>query len=95
MCRKKKNRFWATAQLYSEKKKFCVAIQFLYCREKENGGQIVLQHNTLYCDLGLQEENCVAIQNCIATERLGSWAGRWAGLLGTQGAGRWLGVGAR
>ena len=29
------NRFWATAQLYSEKKKF-IAIQFLYCREKEN-----------------------------------------------------------
>ena len=29
---------------------------------------------------GLQEENCVAIQkkNCIATEGLGSWAGRWA-----------------
>ena len=31
---------------------------------------------------GLQEENCVAIQNCIATERLGSWAAhrarRWA-----------------
>ena len=29
------NRFWATAQLYSEFF-FFIAIQFLYCRDKEN-----------------------------------------------------------
>ena len=36
--------FWATAQLYSEKKN-CVAILFLYCIKKENG------ELKLYCNV--------------------------------------------
>ena len=40
------------------------------------------------CLAGCRRQNCVAIQNCIATERLGSWAGRWARLLGVRRRGR-------
>ena len=61
--------------------------------------EIVL--NTMFCIVagkGCSMQNCIAIQNCIATERLGSWAGagragvgaggRRCGRVGRLGAGR-------
>ena len=51
-------------------------------------GGVVLQYKqTVLWQEGLQEENCVAIQNCIATERLGSAQGAQVGAgLGVQQA---------
>ena len=50
--------------------------------------------NTMFCIVagkGCRRQNCIAIQNCIATERLGSWAGtERAGVgAGARRRGRW------
>ena len=64
-----------------EKKNFilqytsCIAgWEEFYCREE---GYLYCKTNGLYCGWkGCMRQNCIAIQNCIATERLGSWAAR-------------------
>ena len=65
----------------------CCNTVFVLQRERIEGSCIAIQYLVLWLG-GLQEENCVAIQNCIATERLGSWAGRSARFLGAQALGR-------
>ena len=42
--------------------------------------------NTLVRIAGCRRQNCVAIQNGIATERQGAGQGRWGAQVGVQGA---------